>query len=239
MSWNKKSSNSGTRTYVAVATLIISGSAIIAVTIGAIIVKPDNIMTIFNIVLPVLASWVGTILAFYFGRENFEAANQQVRALVQRLTPEQQVNQPVSSIMRVLGLMSYFQIPKGKKEKDVELSELSKKFTGNISRLPIIDEAMKPRYMIHESSINKYIKEGGKDTDNLDDFTAAQKKAGIEFGLNKGFIVVAERTTLSEAKKKMEDIPICQDIFITKEGKSKEKLIGWISNIRLAKYLEG
>ena len=98
---------------------------------------------------------------------------------------------------------------------------------------------MKPIYMIHESSINKYIKEGGKDIDNLDEFKTAQKKAGIEFGLNKGFIVVSESATLSVAKQKMEKIATCQDIFITTEGKPEEKLIGWISNVRMAKYLEG
>jgi hypothetical protein len=44
---------------------------------------------VFNVVLPVFASWVGTILAFYFGRENFESANREVRSIFAQLTPQQ------------------------------------------------------------------------------------------------------------------------------------------------------
>lgn len=239
MSANKHSSKNGTRNYVALATLIISGSGIIALAIGAIIVKPDEIMTIFNIVLPVFASWVGTILAFYFGRENFEAANLEVRKMVQQITPEQRAKEPISRHMKYLDNMVYYQIPEGKDIKDIKLSDMREKLGNNITRLPIIDVDRKPVYMIHESSLDKYVNLGGKNTDTLKTFIDAQKSKGIEFGWNKGFIVVAEDSTLSEAKQELEKIRSCQDIFITKDGKPDEVLLGWISNVRMVKYLEG
>lgn len=37
---------------------------------------------VFASVLPLLGTWVGTVLAFYFSRENFEAANKSVQDLV-------------------------------------------------------------------------------------------------------------------------------------------------------------
>ena len=233
----KKTSKGKPRSILAYSTLIFSALAITVLAVVAIVKDTKNTMTIFNIVLPVFASWVGTVLAFYFGRENFESANQQVRELVQRLTPEQRAEAPVTSIMRSLINTVYFQIPRGKNEKNVKLSQLRAKIGGNISRLPIIDADRIPRYMIHESSIDKYIASGGKQEDTLENFIVTQKKEGFEFGFGKGFIMVSEQTALAAAKCKMEETPDCQDIFITKGGSPDEPLTGWISNVRMAKFL--
>jgi hypothetical protein len=119
MTESKKQINGGQRSRLAYGTLIFSGSAITILAIVSILEDSKNTMTIFNIVLPVFASWVGTILAFYFGRENFESANQQVRELVHRLTPEERARKPVTSIMRSLFNMEFFKIPEGKKDKDI------------------------------------------------------------------------------------------------------------------------
>ncbi|OEU64706.1 MAG: hypothetical protein BBJ57_00755 [Desulfobacterales bacterium PC51MH44] len=235
---NNQTPNAGSRSYLAYGTLIFSGLAITILALFAIAKDTANTMTIFNIVLPVFASWVGTILAFYFGRENFESANQQVRELVQRLTPEERAKANVISIMRSLLDTVYFEIPAGKSDQDIKLQELRDKFGGKISRLPIVDAEKTPKYMIHDSSIDKYKAAGGQLEDTLEKFIATQKEAGYEYGLNKGFIVVSEQATLAAAKRKMDEIPSCQDIYITKDGSPDEPLTGWISNLRLAKYLE-
>jgi branched-subunit amino acid permease len=72
------------------AILIFCVAAIGIVLLGVLAVKKDksNAMTFFHVVLPVFASWVGTILAFYYGRENFESANTQIREIIRKLTPE-------------------------------------------------------------------------------------------------------------------------------------------------------
>jgi hypothetical protein len=240
MADNDTNQNKGARNVLAYGTFIFSVSAITILAATAIIndTENKNTMAIFNIVLPVFASWVGTVLAFYFGRENFESANKQVRELVQKLTPEQRAKALVTSIMRSLSNMVHHEIPKGQAEKDIKISELMAKFAGNVSRLPIIDSDKKPKYMIHESRIDKYLASGGKQDDSLEQFISSQKVAGVEYGLDKGFIIVSEETTLAAANSRLEDTPSVQDIFITKGGGSDEPLIGWISNLRMAKFLE-
>jgi len=231
-------SNGKNRTRLA---YIILGASIAAITILAIFTikqDPTDAKNIFTMVLPMFASWVGTILAFYYGRENFESANQEVRRMVQQITPEQRAKELVSKHMRPFSTMICFEISKGKGEADFKLSELRAKFGGNVSRLPIIDADKKPKYIIHESSLNGYISAGGKDTDTLKAFLNAQKAKGIEYGFNKGFIVVPEQSTLGDAKRKMDETPHCQDIFVTKEGSEKEPLSGWISDRRMGKLLE-
>jgi len=238
MTESSKFSNGKARSFLAYIILVFSVLAITILAIYTIKQDPTDAKNIFNVVLPVFASWVGTILAFYYGRENFESANQEVRKMVQQLTPEQRSKELVSKHMRPLLSMAYFQIPKGKGDADYKLLELRTKLGGNITRLPIIDADKKPKYMIHESSLNKYTSAGGQDTDTLETFITAQKAQGIEYGFNKGFIVVSEQITLGEAKRKMEETPPCQDIFVTKEGGKDEPLSGWISDRRMSKLLE-
>lgn len=225
--------------YVAYFILGFSGLVLTALGVAAVVARPSDAINIFNVVLPVVASWVGTVLAYYFGRENFEVANQRVNELVQRLSPEQLVKNPVTSIMRSFTDTTHFEIPNGKDDKDIKLSSLIDKFDGKIiTRLPIVTADKKPKYMIHESKIHKYLAGGGKKDDTLDKFIAAQKKENVEFGNGRGFVLVSEATTIAEAKRKMEEAPSCQDIFISKTGSPDEPLTGWISNMRLGKYLE-
>lgn len=238
MAENGKTSNGKVRSSLARIVLVFSVLAITVLAIYTINQDPTEARNIFNIVLPVFASWVGTILAFYYGRENFESANQEVRRMVEQLTPEQLSREPISKHMRPLSSMSYWEIPTGKSDADFTLEELRKKFGGNITRLPVIDGDKKPKYMIHESSLDKYKGAGGQDTDTLEAFIAAQKAKGMEYGFKKGFVVVSEQTALGEAKRKMDQTPPCQDIFVTKEGGEDEPLTGWISDRRMAKLLK-
>jgi hypothetical protein len=184
------------RTGIAYLILIFSGSIVLIIAAVAIIANPqENIMPVFNVILPLVASWVGTVLAFYFGRENFESANQQVREMVQRFSPDQNISQPVATAMRFLTDMVYYSIPKDKSEKDVTIKELrdflKKK---EVSRLPILDVDKKPKYMLHSSSLDKYLAIAGKTIDDsLESFLAELKSQfKIEFGLNNSYVIVSE-----------------------------------------------
>ncbi len=58
--------------------ILIGSLAVITILAMTVIIQSDDkkdTMTIFNMILPVTASWIGTILAFYFGKQNFESAN--------------------------------------------------------------------------------------------------------------------------------------------------------------------
>ena len=92
--------------------------------------------------------------------------------------------------------------------------------------------------MIHEASIDKYVAKGGSKTDTLDVFLAKAKEQGFEFGLNKAFIVVKQDASLLEANAKMEEYVFARDVFVTRGGTPQEPYIGWISNVRLIKFME-
>lgn len=109
------------RSWIAYLTLLLAGIGI--AILGGISIRYDtkNSMTIFNMVLPVFSSWVGTILAFYFGRESFDIASTQVseanrrlQEVVGTLSPEQRGSQLVASVMRRIEQIAFFQIPSDK-----------------------------------------------------------------------------------------------------------------------------
>lgn len=238
MARRSKKRSGGTRNILAYIILGFSLGGILGIAIVAIVLDPSSTMTVFNVVLPVFASWVGTVLAYYFGRENFESASQEVRKMVDRLSPEERSETPVKAVMRPLADMVYFQFREGEGEADVQLSALIAELAGSVSRLPILNELNKPMYMIHGSNFDKHIASGGKSKDTLAAFLESQRSEGFEFGLDRGFVVVSAQTSLAAAKSKMEAVAPVQDIYITENGSSEEALIGWISNLRLVKFLE-
>jgi hypothetical protein len=219
--------------------ILIGSLIVIAVLAIAVIYKmPDETMNIFNMVLPVAASWVGTILAFYFGKENFESANKQVRQMIQQSGTEQKKSTTITAIMKPFADMAQYKMLPGKTEKDVTVKELQKLLEGKVNRLPIVDINGVVKYMIHESSIDKYVAKGGNPDDTLEAFLVRAKDQGFEFGLNKAFVVVKDGATLLEANAKMEEYPFCRDVFVTRGGTPQEPYIGWVSNIRLIKFME-
>lgn len=223
-----------------IALWILSASAVAITLLGivAVIVKPDQAQVIFNTTLPVFASWVGTVLAFYFGRENFESANSQVRQMINKLSPEERATAPIASIMRKLDATTHVKLPVSMGEAQVALKDLRDRLVGDVSRLPVVDPEMVPKYLIHGSTIDRYLAGGGKVTDTLAAFIAECGKTGTEFGADRGFVLVSAKDTIMAAKAKLERQPSCQDIFITEDGKADQPLIGWVSNVRLSKYLQ-
>jgi hypothetical protein len=222
---------------LAYSVLIFSTLAITSLAIISIVRDPEEAKDIFNVVLPVFSSWVGTILAFYFGRENFESANEQVRELVGKLGPEERVKSSVKSIMRPLNQMTFIKLDENLTENDMRISQIREKFMGRVSRLPILGRKDQPKYMIHQSRIDQFLSSNGEEDITLQLFLEAMHSEGLNFGLNSGFVIVSENTEIAIAKQKMEAFPECQDIFVTEDGKSDAPLVGWISNIRLMKYI--
>jgi hypothetical protein len=220
--------------------IILFGSllAVFGLALAVIILDKSKTITIFNMVLPVVASWVGTILAFYFGRENFESANKQVRDIMQQSGTEKPKTVGITTIMKPFADMKSYRLSMGQTDDEVKIKELQKLLEGKVNRLPVVDMNNVVRYMIHEASLDKYIAKGGSDEDSLAAFLKKQKEQGVEFGLNQAFVVVAEKASILEANAKMEEYPFVRDVFVTRGGTPNEPYIGWASNVRLIKFME-
>jgi hypothetical protein len=78
-----------TRERIALGVIVIAGIgialvAIVALVAGLYIQDTETqrrflVLTVFNTLVPLFGTWVGTVIAFYFAKENFSAATQSTR----------------------------------------------------------------------------------------------------------------------------------------------------------------
>lgn len=185
---------------------------------------------VFHSLLPVIAAWIGAVIAFYFGKENFESASNQINNLVNKITPEQFKTVPVKQIMVDFATMVKYS------NADIEtlkLSDLDSYFKDDSkSRLPIVDKDFKPLFIIHKDDYKNLT----ADATNADKLVNSFNLYG--FNQPKGFVIIGESASLSAAQDAINKLKSCEDVFITKNGSENEALIGWLTNDRILNFLK-
>lgn len=202
---------------------------------------PQVGQNIFNALLPLAGTWVGTVIAYYFSRENFEAASKSVKDMVDKLTPMQKLAQIVAkSKMIARSDMDVLIIQQGKTEKDINIVNNIIKFLDEKkrNRLPVLDEKDCIKYIIHRSIVDKYL--ARKATAGT--VSAALSQLTLDDILNdtgdnykdifsNSFITLNEDSSLADAKLAIDKISNCLDVFITKDGKKISPVVGWLTNL--------
>ncbi len=226
-----------------IAKIILYGSGIILSVIVVLVVliaydkstKPDTAVSIvkevFNALLPVVASWVGTVIAFYFGKENFESASRQLNSMVSKITPDMYKDVPVKQVM-----IDYDTMLKYCNGSDSTLlGALENDFNNNSdkSRLPVVDKNKNPLYILHKDEFNNLIQ---ADAANSNKPISSFNQYGYK--QPQGFVVIAENATLKDAQQAYASIATCQDVFVTKGGTATEPLLGWLTDGRILNFLQ-
>src|SRR5215208_3802284 len=113
------SGDAWTRTLIA---LVVVGAALVSIVVisGVAIALADDASEtsrlVFTSVLPLLGTWVGTVLAFYFARENLEAATDSTLALAGK------TDTPVTKVMIREGDILAHDLAANQDPKTVKLS---------------------------------------------------------------------------------------------------------------------
>src|SRR5262249_32674788 len=115
-----------------------------------------TVKLVFAAVLPLLASWVGTILAFYFSKENFLAAAQTVNKMALDVSGLERLKTiSAREKMRPLAAITYEQVQRLSDEKK-RITELLMKFA-SFERMLILDQNNVFRYLIYRSMVDRYL----------------------------------------------------------------------------------
>jgi hypothetical protein len=221
------------------ATIIVLISVLAVAALGTIAIHSDRTQAreILTMILPMIGTWVGTVLAFYFGKEQLEAATRSVTAIARELTPEEKLRSiKVTEKMIPRSAAYIVRDDPGKLKLLDALDSLDKAKRGN--RLPILTNDDKPRYVIHRSTIDRFITKAaaaGKNVEELKGVTVDDllHDPDFETPLRNTFAIVPETATLADAKHVMESFPSCQDVFITQNGTSNEPVRGWLTNVMI------
>ena len=199
-------------------------------------VKSDNLpqvtTTVFNTLIPLFGTWVGTVLAFYFSAKNFADAHDRTLDLVGQLTGDQLRKISVKDAWIAVGAIEAVTIAAGRTEADIPFAGVRAKLSNKVTRVPVWNQDKVVRYVIHESMIYKYFAETTTQNPTLENFLNEQNQAMRAIVTKIGWIPLT--STLADAKAKMESIPDCQDVFVTQTGVATEPVLGWITNIEIA-----
>lgn len=228
-------------TSIPIATIIL---AVIAILFALFLIKDDSDKAIsilkytFTALLPLWGTWLGTILAYYFSKENFESANENVRKLVNQVST---VTEKLQNIKAKEVMIPATDIKQTIKVFDSEIELNECKITDLISYLKKINQNRLPlfinkslKYIIHLSTFDRFIRlmiEKGKDyrTLTIKDMIYCNDEM-VNYSLYKGAAFISEQANLLEAKKIMDANLYCNDVFITATGHQSEKIVGWITD---------
>jgi len=226
-----------------ISVITIAGTVLIGLW-SIIIVEEKNIKESLDFIskslIPLWATWFGTVLAFYFSKENFEAASRSYQAIIKQLSPEEKL----ASMAATAIMIPFDQIYKLTTPDD--LTKTLKEIINDpdfmkYNRVAIFTGSKQFSLMIHLSTIYRYrsdlIEEHKKSTEEIDKVILkdmlSNYSAEISRMLGRGYNFVPKTATLLDVKKAMEATPECQDVFITENGKKEEVVIGLITNNRL------
>jgi len=187
--------------------------------------KAQNVL---NSVLPLFGTWVGTVLAYYFSRENFEAASTSTERLVDKLTPEERLRStPVANVM----IKTIFSIS----DLTVKVEDIFKQLTKKETKryLPILKKSGVLEALVYREGLMSYLydlPDVERPKKTLSDLLKEKKE------LKQTPAFVREGGTLAEAKDALEKIENCKVVLVTKSGASDEPVVGLLTSTDISKY---
>lgn len=196
---------------------------------------------IISILLPLWGTWIGTVLAYYFSKDNFESANRSVQQIVDKLSTEKKLatvkardvmivrNKLIVQILNETEDLSKFKL----KEDCIDFVEKNK-----IKRVLILDNKDRAKYVFHRDLISYFITNevlaGRVVQDATLKFMYENASAEIKDTINNSVKFIGENANLLEAQNIIQKYKTCQDVFITKNGNPDEPVLGWITNVTLS-----
>ena len=222
----------------------VSGAAIVAASVVTLIGARSTAESfekasqlVFGSLLPLFGTWVGTVLAYYFSRQNFESASNSVERLVHMTTEQRLGKLNVEKEMMRPSQIKMLVMPADKTDADISITQMRDMLLAEkISRIPIADAAGVVKYIVHSSGLYKFIAESALAGKDIKTLTLADLVADANL---KNWVVniayVSDRATVAEAKSVMEAQLGCQDLIVTKTGAKNEPLVGWMTNVDIGR----
>lgn len=235
-----------------IAMWVIIGSTAILIVLGLTLVfsaaaanRAEAAEKLFTMVIPMLGTWVGTVLAYYFSGENFEKASQSVSQLVDQVKDQRLRLVKVKDVMLSRGLMEVVTLSSSNDGSTINLKDnLIDKLKDPVTRIPVLSDAGLAKYIIHQSLIYKFVTQNTiKASEANQTFPVADQtlKNFLDFGdmkqeVESTFAFVGQEASLADAKNAMENLTGCQDVFVTEDGTSGTQVKGWLTNVQIAKH---
>jgi len=224
-----------TREFLAITVSLVSLVGVIFLGTAAIFAgtgHADSAKNVLSMLLPLIGTWVGTVLAFYFTKANFEAASRSVQDIAMKVSSQDKLKAvPVQSKMIKLADMFFMPDPINAKTILDVLAALEKEKRGD--RIPVLTSTKAVKYIIHRSLLDRYL--AGKaaagvvlNTITID--TMFKEKPDQEQLFARSFATIKPDASLAEAQAAMESVKDCEDVFVTSQGGRQDDVVGWVTD---------
>lgn len=214
--------------------IIIVVSVVVLGVVGYIIIKkdPEQAQFVYSSLLPMVGTWVGVVLAFYFGKENYETASQGFEKIMKKLTPELLDNIPASQIMitRKTMVAKKWSTIKDKTVKEV----LDFLLENEKTRLPILGDNGRVLYIVHQSLMTSAKKDAMGAVEEMDTSISMATFIQNHLGVVDKIVWVKEDTIIEDVRKTMNKNNHCKDVFVED---ATGQLVGWITDTLILRYI--
>jgi len=201
---------------------------------------------LFHALLPLLAAWVGAVVAFYFGTENLQQAQE---TLEKSLSAKQELtSKTIDDILKDL--------PDAKQVRKVQMDTDIKKVAKDLqemSNVLVVDKINKPLGVLYrwdlakQAKVNIYEDTGDEDTKDktLEDFIGEIKNEFITkqpWSITEGianYALLSLSDNLLQAKQKMEEIAKSDQALLSVRGFVIDKNSKIIAVINFANLTKG
>jgi hypothetical protein len=222
-----------TRELLAILVSVISLAAVIVFGLVAIFSShKDQAKDVLTAVLPMIGTWVGTVLAFYFTKQNFEAAARSVQDIAKQVSSRDKLKAvPAQSKMIKIADMFSKQDPIDQEKLVDVLKQLDSVNKGD--RIPVLTSAKAVKYIIHRSMIDRYLTDkaaGPAGQGNLTFGDMFKDRTDLQELFARSFATIKPNASLADAQIAMENVADCEDVFVTAQGGRQDEVLGWITD---------
>jgi hypothetical protein len=208
----------------------------------------DIVKYLLTALLPVVAGWVGTVLAFYYGKANFEAATKSVKDMATAMTSKDKL---AATPVRVLGKtkaeITFYPLSTTLPDeaKRVTMDVIEQAFTNpkdktTYERLPVLFSNDVPYLVLHRSRLTDFLlqKKSADPNKSAADYKLSDLFAAQTWLPETSFVTVGPNATAAEAREKMGPDNKCTDVVVTQDGSPTSAMVRWITNVDLLKAAE-
>jgi Mg2+/Co2+ transporter CorB len=221
---------------------VITITIIVAICTLTLPEKPDFDF-IGQSLLPLWGTWLGTVLAFYFGKANFDSVAKTYENVINNLSSEEKMEKiPVDDVMTPINNITHIDYDETQLNRTI-LEILNDKLFSGYNRFVFLEKNNIFKYVIHRSTFTNFI------ADKLRDETIDVKKLTlknfidekdkneyIKDMLDNSYNFVALNDNLLDAKNAMKSLKNCEDVFVTKTGRGTDPVLGLITNNIIIKF---
>jgi hypothetical protein len=196
---------------------------------------------IFGALLPLWGTWIGTVLAYYYSKQNFDSANRSIQKIVDKFTSEQKLESvKAKDVMIARARLITQKLSKAEGLSKFNLKEDCLDFIekNKIKRIVILDEQDRAKYVVHRDLISYFITNEILQGRSVSGYTLedmyAKGSQEIRDTMDNSVKFISEQANLLEAKQIMMKYKNCRDVFVTLNGIASEPILGWITDVTIS-----